>query len=149
MKNLVQRLSFICCSLMLVMFVTVRATENNRCLQPDAAQRPVLILSDPEDNNNNSRANNRSSLEAEIDKLKQRNHDLQQQQTILEKHCRHACGREHDQLQRTRDQLQEQNVLLEKQNRILAEFCPILQEIAKKEFTGGVDPDIAAAWGLE
>lgn len=88
-----------------------------------------------------------TELEAENRKLKQRVHSLRQQNRLLTEVA--DSYEPFLPLHREREQLRAESEFLEKQNRILAEFCPLLKEAARQEFSGGCEPDIAAAWGVK
>jgi len=81
---------------------------------------------------------------------RERNHSLKRQRCILLSACQRCQGEhdhERDDQGRTRDSLRNENKKLEEQNRILAEFCPMLGEVARGQFPN-VTPDVATAWGL-
>lgn len=87
-----------------------------------------------------------TELEAENRKLKQRVDSLRQQNRLLAEVT--ESYEPFLPLHRERELLKTESEFLEKKNRILAEFCPLLKEAARNEFSGGCEPDIVAAWGV-
>lgn len=86
-----------------------------------------------------------TDLEAENRKLRERVDSLRQQNQFL---SQAQASEPRLPLHRERELLEEENRLLVQQNRILAEFCPLLKEAARNEFSGGCDPDVALAWDI-
>lgn len=145
MKRTCQNL-FVLCFAFLVFFALDAGEKSASPLltYSGAATRPALhVAVDSQDGHDQIE----TDLEAENRKLKEERHSLRQQNQVLIQVS--ESYKPFLPLQRERELLKTENEFLEKQNRILAEFCPILKEAACQEFSGGCDPDVAVAWGVD